>query len=130
MAAWRLRPPGAEYMKALQLVEERRLALVSLPDPPPPRGDHVRVRMRAISLNHIDVWGHRGMAFARRRLPLIVGVEGAGIVDAVGPVVQGLATGSRVVIYGGLICGECRWCRAGRENLCTNVGGILGFHID
>ena len=67
-------------MQALRLVEERRLELASLPEPPPPEGDQVVVRMQALALNHIDVWGHRGMAFARRQLPLTVGVEGAGTI--------------------------------------------------
>ena len=117
-------------MQALRLIGERRLELASLPEPPMPGGNEARVRMQAMALNHIDVWGHRGMAFARRRLPLIVGVEGAGTVEAVGPAVSGLEPGQRVVVYPGLVCGECRRCRAGQENLCENVGGIFGFHID
>ncbi len=82
-------------MRALRLVEERRLELASLPEPPPPEGDQVVVRMQALALNHIDVWGHRGMAFAKRRLPLTVGVEGAGTIAAVGAGVSGLAPGRR-----------------------------------
>jgi NADPH:quinone reductase-like Zn-dependent oxidoreductase len=70
------------------------------------------------------------MAFARRTLPMIVGVEGAGTVEAVGPGVSAPQPGARVAIYGGLVCGACRPCRAGRENLCENVGGIMGFHVD
>ena len=117
-------------MQALRLVGERRLELASLPEPPPPEGDQVVVRMQALALNHIDVWGHRGMAFARRQLPLTVGVEGAGTIAAVGPGVSGLAPGQRVVIYPALICGTCRACRAGQETLCESIGGILGFHRD
>jgi alcohol dehydrogenase len=117
-------------MQALQLIEERRLALVSLPEPAAPGGDQVLVRMQAMALNHIDVWGHRGMVFARRRLPLTVGVEGAGTVAGVGPAVTGLTVGQRVVIYPALVCGACGHCRAGRENFCEKIGGILGFHVD
>jgi len=117
-------------MQALQLVEDRRLALVSLPEPSMPEGDEALVRIHSIALNHIDVWGHRGMVFARRRLPLIVGVEGAGVVAALGPAARGLAPGQRVVVYPGLVCGACRRCAAGQNNLCENVGGIFGFHID
>jgi alcohol dehydrogenase len=117
-------------MQALRLIEERRLALVSLPDAPLPGRDEVRVRLRAMALNHIDVWGHRGMVFARRRLPLTVGVEGAGTVDAVGAEVNGLEAGQRVVVYPALVCGQCRRCRAGQDNLCEAVAGIMGFHVD
>src|SRR5690606_17363457 len=33
-------------------------------------------------------------------------------------------------LYGALTCGECRACREGRDNLCENVAGIMGFHVD
>ncbi len=117
-------------MKALRLHAEQTLSLDELPDPPRPGAGEVCVRMRAVALNHIDLWGHRGMAFVRRRLPIVVGVEGAGTVETVGPDVTGPQPGARVAIYGGLVCGACRPCRSGRENFCEQVGGILGFHID
>src|SRR5205085_7699042 len=62
--------------------------------------------------------------------PLIVGAEAAGEIAAVGAGVTGFRAGDRVVMYGALTCGECRACREGRDNLCENVGGILGFHVD
>jgi len=34
------------------------------------------------------------------------------------------------VMYGAMTCGQCAACREGRDNLCENVGGIMGFHID
>ena len=45
----------------------------------------MQICIKAIGLNHIDVWGWRGMAFAKRKLPLVVGVEAAGEIAAVGP---------------------------------------------
>ncbi len=117
-------------MRALQLLDSRKLAVVELPDPPPPARGEVRVRIGAVALNHIDVWGWRGMAFARRKLPIVVGVEAAGTVSAVGEGVEGVVPGQIVAIFGAETCGTCEACRAGRENLCENVGGIRGFHID
>src|SRR6202035_98250 len=38
--------------------------------------------------------------------------------------------GDAVVMYGGLTCGACKACRAGRDNLCENISGIMGFHVD
>ena len=38
--------------------------------------------------------------------------------------------GDRVVAYGALTCGHCKACREGRDNLCENVTGIMGFHVD
>jgi alcohol dehydrogenase len=117
-------------MRALTLVADRKLELRELAPPPPPGPDEVQVRVRAMALNHIDVWGFRGMAFAKRKFPLVVGAEAAGEVAAVGAGVTGLSTGERVVMYGARTCGACRACREGRDNLCENVGGIMGFHID
>ncbi len=60
--------------------------------PPPAK---CRSRIKAIGLNHIDVWGWRGMAFAKRKLPLIVGAEAAGEIRAVGAGVAGFRVGDR-----------------------------------
>jgi NADPH:quinone reductase-like Zn-dependent oxidoreductase len=90
----------------------------------------VQVRVQAVALNHLDLWGFRGMAFAKRRFPLVVGAEAAGEIAAVGSEVVGFRPGDGVVMYGALTCGVCRACREGRDNLCENVGGIMGFHID
>src|SRR5205823_9953037 len=78
----------------------------------------------------LDLWGYRGMAFARRKLPIVVGVEAAGEIVAVGPETAAFKPGDRVVMYGALTCGACKACREGRDNLCENVSGIMGFHID
>ncbi len=117
-------------MRALQLLDSRKLAVVDLPDPPPPGPGEVQVRIGAVALNHIDVWGWRGMAFAKRKLPIVVGVEAAGTIAAVGEGVGEPPVGDLVAIFGAETCGTCDNCRAGRDNLCENVGGIRGFHID
>jgi alcohol dehydrogenase len=117
-------------MRALTLVADRKLELTELPPPSPPGAREVQIRVKAVALNHIDVWGWRGMAFAKRKLPLIVGAEAAGEITAVGPDVTAFNPGDRVVMYGALTCGVCKACREGRDNLCENVGGIMGFHID
>jgi alcohol dehydrogenase len=116
-------------MRALTLMADRKLELAEVPAPPVPTSGEVQVRIRAVALNHLDLWGFRGMAFAKRKLPLVVGAEAAGEIAAVGPDV-GFKTGDRVVMYGALTCGTCRACREGRDNLCENVGGIMGFHVD
>jgi len=117
-------------MRALTLVADRKVALVELDAPPAPAAGEVQVRVRAVALNHIDVWGYRGMAFAKRKMPLVVGAEAAGEVAAVGPGVTSLAPGDPVVMYGALTCGVCKACREGRDNLCEDVRGIMGFHVD
>jgi alcohol dehydrogenase len=117
-------------MRALTLIADRKLELADLPPPPPPGPDEVQIRVRAVGLNHIDVWGFRGMAFAKRKLPLVVGAEAAGEIAAAGAGVENLKPGEPVVMYGALTCGTCKACREGRDNLCENVGGIMGFHVD
>src|SRR5256886_17208623 len=117
-------------MRALRLVADRKLELADLPSPATPAAGEVQIKIRAVALNHLDLWGYRGMAFARRKLPIVVGVEAAGEIAAIGPDVAAFKPGDRVVMYGALTCGTCTACRAGRDNLCENVGGIMGFHID
>src|SRR5437660_10192132 len=114
-------------MRALTLIADRKLELADVPAPPAPAPDEVQIRIKAVALNHIDVWGWRGMAFAKRKLPLVVGSEAAGEIAAVAPDVTSLKPGDRGVMYGALTCGTCKACREGRDNLCENVGGVLGF---
>ncbi|MDV2984363.1 UNVERIFIED_CONTAM: zinc-binding dehydrogenase [Methylobacteriaceae bacterium AG10] len=117
-------------MQALQLFGDRDLRLTEVEPPPAPGPGEVQVRVRAVGLNFIDVWGFRGMAFAKRKLPLTVGAEAAGEIAAVGEGVEGLSVGDPVVPYGALTCGRCRACREGRDNLCEDVSGVMGFHLD
>src|SRR5690349_269616 len=117
-------------MRALTLIGDRKLELAEVPPPPPPGAGEVQVRVKAVALNHLDLWGFRGMAFAKRKMPLVVGAEAAGEIAAVGPDVTGFKVGDPVVMYGALTCGICKACREGRDNLCENVGGIMGFHVD
>src|SRR4030081_1899611 len=117
-------------IRALTIVADRKLDLVELAPPPPPGAGEVQIRIKAVALKHIDGWGWRGMAFAKRKLPLVVGAEAAGEIAAVGSGVTAFRPGDPVVMYGGLTCGTCKACREGRDNLCENVKGIMGFHVD
>jgi alcohol dehydrogenase len=117
-------------MRALTLVADRKLELVEAPGPAVPGEGEVQIRVKAVGLNHLDVWGFRGMAFAKRKLPLVVGAEASGEIAALGPGVTQFKPGQKVVMYGAITCGHCAACREGRDNLCENVGGIMGFHLD
>lgn len=116
-------------MRALRLHADRDLRLEEVPPPPPPGPGEVTLRIRAVALNHIDVWGFRGMAFAKREMPLTVGAEAVGEVVAVGEGVAGWKVGDRAAPYGALTCGTCRRCLKGEDNLCENVRGVKGFHV-
>src|SRR5712671_4153661 len=117
-------------MRALTLIADRKLELADLPSPPPPAAGEVQVGIKAVALNYLDVWGYRGMAFAKRKMPVVVGVEASGEIAATGADAGAFKPGDPVVMYGGLTCGTCKACREGRDNLCENVAGIMGFHVD
>ena len=117
-------------MQALALVADRRLELADIPSPPPPAADEVQIRIKAVALNHLALWGYRGMAFAKRKMPVVVGAEASGEIVAVGSGGATFRPGDPVVMYGAMTCGTCKACTQGRDNLCENVGGIMGFHID
>jgi alcohol dehydrogenase len=117
-------------MRALTLVADRKLELRETEAPPPPAAGEVQVRVKAVALNHLDLWGFRGMAFAKRKMPLVVGVEAAGEIAALGTGIAGLRIGEPVALYGGMTCGTCKACQEGRDNLCENIAGIMGFHVD
>ncbi len=117
-------------MRALTLLGDRKLELVEIPAPPPPGAGEVQIAVKAVALNHLDLWGFRGMAFAKRKFPVVVGVEAAGEIAQIGAGVSEFKPGDPVVMYGALTCGTCPACREGRDNLCENVAGIMGFHVD
>src|SRR5688572_3516999 len=87
----------------------------------------VRVAVRAVALNHLDLWVRRGGPAFKLEYPHRLGADVAGVVDALGPGVADLAVGQRVVVSPGLSCGVCRACLSGRDNLCRHYG-ILGEH--
>lgn len=117
-------------MRALRNYGERDLRIVEVDAPAPPADDEIQLRIRAVALNHIDVWGWRGMAFAKRELPITVGAEASGEIIAVGKNVSDLKVGQLGALYGAYTCGACKPCLAGRDNFCENVNGVFGFHID
>ncbi|MDV4162484.1 zinc-binding dehydrogenase [Rhizobium leguminosarum] len=117
-------------MRALQLIDDRKLEITDLPEPDAPAAGEVTLRVKAVALNHIDVWGWRGMAFAKRKMPLVIGAEASGVVESIGPGVSNVLPGQLVSIYGARTCGLCRPCREGRDNLCEHVSGVHGFHLD
>ena len=95
-------------LRALQLVSERDVSVRDVPAPPPPGEGEVQLKIKVVALNHIDVWGWRGMAFAKRNLPMTVGAEASAEVATIGPGVSGFKTGDLVSIYGAPTCGLCK----------------------
>ena len=117
-------------IRALQLLADREIALVERDAPPPPGAGEVQLRVRYVGLNHIDVWGFRGMAFAQANIPAQRRRRGG---------VRG-RRGRRRRHHADPRRPRGAVCRAGlrhlprlprgRENLCENVAGVRGFHVD
>ena len=93
------------------------LKLEEIEDPEPGPGE-VSVKIRASALNHLDVDVREGISRFPVELPHTLGVEVAGEIEKLGPGVEGWKPGDRVNVYIINTCGECRYCRTGRETLC------------
>jgi NADPH:quinone reductase-like Zn-dependent oxidoreductase len=91
-----------------------------VPDPVPGPGEIV-IGMRACGVNHFDVDLRSGISRWPLPLPHQLGVEFAGVVEAVGPGVEEFAEGDRVWPQHEIECGACELCRDGRPNLCRNA---------
>jgi len=98
-----------------------------LPDPVPGPGQ-VRVRIRAGALNHLDIFVRNGIPGIPVRLPHVMGSDGAGVVDSIGPGVTQAKPGDEVVLNPGIHCGTCEFCLKGEHSLCVSFH-LLGEHI-
>jgi len=99
------------------------LQLRELPDPEPGPGE-VALDILASALNHLDVDVREGVSRFPVELPFIPGVEVVGRISARGEGVTGWEVGERVMPYLMATCGDCSYCRTGRESLCLNAGFI------
>ncbi len=101
--------------------------LLDLPLPAPGAGQAL-VRVRAAALNHLDLWVRQGWPGLKLTFPHVLGSDVAGVVEALGPGVEGWRVGDAVVVNPSLGCGRCERCLAGAENLCRQFA-ILGEHV-
>jgi NADPH:quinone reductase-like Zn-dependent oxidoreductase len=97
-----------------------------VPDPQP-RKDQVLVRVKACSLNHLDVWVRKGLPGVK--LPHILGSDIAGEVAEVGEYIAGFGAGQRVLVAPMHFCGRCVKCLAGLQNQCHEFT-VLGNAVD
>lgn len=116
-------------MKAMILPEPRRtLVPATLPDPEPGPGQML-IRVHACAVCRTDLHVIDGELPNPKR-PLVPGHEIIGTVLATGPSVERFKPGDRVgVPWLGWSCGECLYCRSGRENLCDRAR-YTGYQID
>lgn len=114
-------------MKALVL---REYNCFSYEDVPVPEigPEEVLVSVRSCGICGSDVHGMDGST-GRRRPPIIMGHEAAGVITEVGRHVRGWQKGERVTFDSTVYCGECAFCRQGKVNLCDNRR-VLGVSCD
>src|SRR5690349_3273492 len=98
-----------------------------LPVPEPGPGA-VRVRVRAAALNHLDLFVVAGLPGVTITPGWVLGADGAGVIDALGPGVSAVAVGDHVVINPGISCRACEYCLAGEQPLCPRFR-LLGEHL-
>lgn len=95
---------------------------IELPDPGP---REVRVRVRAVALNRLDLWVRAGLPHLKLEYPHRLGSDFVGEIDALGPGAREAKVGQKVVINPGTSCGVCARCLVGEDNLCPRYR-ILG----
>jgi S-(hydroxymethyl)glutathione dehydrogenase / alcohol dehydrogenase len=97
----------------------------------PPRRGEVLVRVAAAGVCHSDLRLADGQ-LGDGRWPIVLGHEGAGVIEAVGAGVEGLAPGDHVVLCFVPACGVCEACLSGRRTLCQPAGSnsVAGTLMD
>jgi len=94
---------------------------------PRPRKDQVLIRVRACSLNHLDIWVRKGLPGVN--LPRILGSDIAGEIVEVGEYISDLKPGQRVLLAPMSFCNRCPKCVAGLQNQCRQFT-VLGNGVD
>ena len=117
-------------MKAIRIHKHGKedvLQIDDIPEPEPQAGE-VKIKIKASSLNHMDLWVRDGIP-GIAPLPLILGCDGSGDVVACGAGVRHVAIDERVFIHPVLSCGECAACKQGLENHCRYMQ-LFGEHVN
>ena len=104
-------------MRAAVLFEQRKPLGIEDVELADPRDGEVLVKMVASGVCHSCLHAADG-SWANPNLPMVLGDEGAGIVEKVGPGVKSLAVGDHVILSWAPTCGRCRYCVSGRPVLC------------
>jgi len=87
------------------------------------------VSVRAVALNHLDVWVRRGVPGHEFPLPMIPGSEVSGVIEALPDDEGHWKVGDEVLVAPGVSCGVCISCSSGNDPLCASYG-ILGESCD
>jgi 2-desacetyl-2-hydroxyethyl bacteriochlorophyllide A dehydrogenase len=111
-------------MRAIRLVQRGRPLEGRDVEIPAVGERDVLVRVRAAGICHSDAHYRSGRC-STKELPVTLGHEAAGVVEAVGPEVEGFASGDRVCLHYLATCGSCSFCIEGQEPFCP-TGEMMG----
>ena len=119
-------------MKAVKLSEPKGVVTIQEVDKPTPSDGEILVKMQASGLCYTDVHicdGDWGILDGIIKRDLTLGHEAIGMIEAVGPGVDGLQVGDRVAApFLRSSCGKCKQCRRGEENHCPNATALGMSH--
>ena len=115
-------------MKAAFLTGHGGNEAVTVGEQPMPqrKPGEILVRMKAATVNRVDLYMRDSGAGITHTLPQIMGVDGAGVIEEAD---SGALVGRRVTLYPGIVCGACEFCNRGEPVLCVKMS-VLGEHRD
>ena len=118
-------------MKAAYLTGHGGNEIVAVGERPQPerRAAEVLVRLRAATVNRVDLYMRDSGAGITHTLPMIMGLDGAGVVEEIDADERILRVGQQVLVHPGIACGRCEFCLRGEDTLCTSMR-LLGEHRD
>ncbi|MBI2163768.1 MAG: zinc-binding dehydrogenase [candidate division NC10 bacterium] len=95
-----------------------------------PTPTQVKLKVKAVALNHLDIWLRKGLPGVKVPLPKIGGCDIAGEVVAAGSACIRVKPGERIMVSPGWTCGQCAVCLRGEDNLCRAYQIIGGYGVD
>jgi NADPH:quinone reductase-like Zn-dependent oxidoreductase len=118
-------------LKAIVFHQHGAPDVLQYTDAPNPtiRPNEVLVRVKACSLNHLDLWVRQGLPNVPIPLPHIPGSDVSGEIAQIGAEVTTVRVGQKVVLIPGVTCGKCAACLSGQDNRCRQFTN-LGYMID
>ncbi|MFQ5772254.1 MAG: alcohol dehydrogenase catalytic domain-containing protein, partial [bacterium] len=90
--------------------------------------NEILVEVKAVALNHLDLWVRQGVTSTKLNMPHILGSDVSGVVVEVGAFVKNVKVGDEVLLAPAWGCGSCEACLKGADNYCRHYK-ILGENV-
>ncbi len=117
-------------MKAIFFRQHGDARVLEYGELPEPKllSNSVLVRVKAVALNHLDIFVRNGWPGLSLEFPHVLGSDVAGVVERLGSEVTDLKVGEAVLLNPGLSCGHCERCLLGEDIFCRSYQ-LLGEHV-